>query len=359
MAKQPEGTRGEGKSASAGRPRWRIPLIVALLAVGAAGAVYAVVVTAGREVTDNAYVHAEEYAVSSRVPGTVVEVLVDTNQAVHAGELLVRLDPEGPTIQLRMARLAVETARMHLEEAQIAERAAEAEERLIEAKLDQARVDLGRAEILWKKRTIPKEQYDRSQTEHRVLVAQKRVAEAKKALAKARVDTSRTAQENAQAQLARAELNLSYTEIHSPADGYVARKSVETGRVVQPGVPLLSVVDLSDIWVEANFKEVQLGHIRPGLTAEITLDAFPDRTFRGHVDTIRAGTGSVFSLFPPENATGNWVKVVQRVAVKVLFEDYRPEPAGPVLRAGMSASVKVVLEDGPRLPRLLSSLGFQ
>jgi membrane fusion protein (multidrug efflux system) len=140
--------------------------------------------------------------------------------------------------------------------------------------------------------------------------------------------------QQAQAALAQAELNLQYATLKVPTDGVVSRKTVEVGQVVQPGQPLLALVDLSDVWVTANFKETQLKSMRPGQSASVEVDALGGQEFKAHVDSIAAATGAKFSLLPPENATGNYVKVVQRIPVKIVFEpgqdpDHR-------LRPGMS-----------------------
>jgi membrane fusion protein (multidrug efflux system) len=144
--------------------------------------------------------------------------------------------------------------------------------------------------------------------------------------------------ENARAAVAEAELQLSYTKIVAPEDGRVTMKSIEIGQLAQVGQPMMALVT-SDLWVTANFKETQLDQIRPGQPAEITIDAYPGRTFRGHVDSIQSGSGAAFSLLPPENATGNYVKVVQRVPVKIVFDE-QPEPA-LALGPGMSAEPEV------------------
>jgi multidrug efflux pump subunit AcrA (membrane-fusion protein) len=146
----------------------------------------------------------------------------------------------------------------------------------------------------------------------------------------------------AQAELAMAELQLAYTEVRAPVDGVISKRTVEIGQVVQPGQPLLAIVPLHEVWVLANFKETQLGRVRPGMRADVEIDGFPDKVFHGTVESISAGTGARFSLLPPENATGNWVKVVQRVPVKILLEHKEvgnPQP----LRAGMSAAVTIRL----------------
>src|SRR5207249_77133 len=144
----------------------------------------------------------------------------------------------------------------------------------------------------------------------------------------------------AQADLAFAELQLQHTEVRTPIDGVVSKRSVEVGQVVQMGQPLLAIVPLHEVWVLANFKETQVARIRPGMRAEIRVDGLPDHPFAGIVDSLSAGTGARFSLLPPENATGNWVKVVQRVPVKIRLDSKQfgnPQP----LRAGMSVSATI------------------
>jgi membrane fusion protein (multidrug efflux system) len=147
----------------------------------------------------------------------------------------------------------------------------------------------------------------------------------------------------AHADLAVAELNVEHTEVRSPIDGVVAKRTVEVGHIVQMGQPLLAVVPLHDVWVVANFKETQLAGVRPGMPVTVAVDGVPGKTYRGTVDSIAAGTGARFSLLPPENATGNWVKVVQRVPVKIVLD--RKDVANPhTLRAGMSAYVTIKLK---------------
>jgi membrane fusion protein (multidrug efflux system) len=138
------------------------------------------------------------------------------------------------------------------------------------------------------------------------------------------------------------ELNLSYTKISAPADGRVTKKSVEIGNQVQTGQPLMAVVPLDDVYVVANYKETQLEKIKPGQKVEIKVDSYPSKTFYGKVDSIMAGTGAVFSLFPPENATGNYVKVVQRIPVKILLD--KDTDRQHILRIGMSVEPTVVIE---------------
>ena len=182
--------------------------------------------------------------------------------------------------------------------------------------------------------------------------AKQRVAEARAALARAESQLHQVAIKDAaatqaearlretQADLAFADLQLQYTEVRTPIDGVVSKRSVEVGQVVQMGQPLLAIVPLHDVWVLANFKETQVARIRPGMRAEVWVDGVPDRAFTGSVNSLSAGTGARFSLLPPENATGNWVKVVQRVPVKILL-DAREFGNPHTLRAGMSVIVTI------------------
>ena len=161
------------------------------------------------------------------------------------------------------------------------------------------------------------------------------------AVSEAQAETAGATTEQLRAQVAQAELELSYTKIYAPENGRVTRKSVEQGALVQVGQPLLAIVP-GDVWVTANFKENQIGRMTPGQTVEITVDAYPDKIFKGHVDSIQAGTGARFSLIPPENATGNYVKVVQRVPVKIVFDE-QPD-SKHMLAPGMSVVPEVVVK---------------
>ena len=169
-------------------------------------------------------------------------------------------------------------------------------------------------------------------------LAQANTAPQEVAVSEAQAATATASTEQLRAQLAQAELELSYTKIYAPEDGRVTRKSVEEGALVQIGQPLLAIVP-GDVWVTANFKESQIGGMTPGQPVEITVDAYPDKVFKGHVDSIQAGTGARFSLIPPENATGNYVKVVQRVPVKIVFDE-PPDPKH-MLAPGMSVVPEV------------------
>ncbi len=258
--------------------------------------------------------------------------------------------------------------------------AARAREREAEARNTLAQQTLARMKLLVSREEISRQQYDASvadaqaasagvdsaqaavaQAQQAVPVAGSHVAQARAAVAQAEaaVDAARTAPQEvassraqsgsalakaqkSQASLAQAELNLEYTTVLAPVKGVVSRKSVEPGQVIQPGQPLLSLVPLEDIWVTANFKETQLKKMRVGQAATIEVDAFGGREYRGHVDSIAAATGARFSLLPPENATGNYVKVVQRVPVKIVFE--KGQDPEHLLRPGMSVEPTVFVK---------------
>jgi membrane fusion protein (multidrug efflux system) len=186
-------------------------------------------------------------------------------------------------------------------------------------KLDQARGEAQQAAAALESQRAALAQAGRRVEESRAALANARSQRGQVPLREAQVEAARGRLAQAEANLKQAELNLAYTVIRAPMAGRVTRKTVEMGQVVQPGQPLLSVVDLDDVWVIANYKETELTHVRPGQRAAVTVDTYPGQVFRARVDSIQAGSGAVFSLLPPENATGNFVKVVQRVPVKLVF----------------------------------------
>jgi len=340
--------------------------------------------------TDDAFVEGAIHIISSRVPGTISSVLVRNNQPVNTGDMLVELEKEILSQKLVEAQASFEAEKKRLEErkllveakkagieaarasfdkvlsskaelqAMVSVRAAEVSARSASRK--QAELDLDRAENLLKKEVIPKERYDRAKTRHDgaqasleaalKLKLQSEVAlkahessirqvratlEAEKTLflqSQTSIETQQEIVRRRQAQMEMAKLSLSYTDVKAPAAGKVTRRSVEVGNQVQVGQPLMSVVSLESAYIVANYKETRLQHIKPGLAVKIRIDAYPNKKFTGKVDSIMAGTGSAFSLFPAENASGNYVKVVQRVPVKIVFDNL--EETRGFLRVGMS-----------------------
>jgi len=319
--------------------------------------------------TDDAYIDGRIHLVSARVQGTVAEVRVRDNQPVKAGEPLLLIDPEpfavresaaasavsGGAADLVAARKDVEAAKAQLLQLSAGIQAARARTAFSAARLSQASRDAVRMRQLFEKQVVSREAFEKAQTDAETAKAQDDLAKEELLLAEAAIPTqkaqiaqreARVAQQEAQLRqresaLAESKLYHRYTAVLSPADGYVTRKSVEAGQVVSPGQSLLAVAALDNVWVVANFKETDIERIRPGQEVEIRVDTYKGKKFKGTVDSIMAGTGSAFALFPPENASGNYVKVVQRVPVKIFLT--RGEDPGHVLRIGMSVVPTVLV----------------
>jgi membrane fusion protein, multidrug efflux system len=370
-----------------------------------------------RESTDDAQIDGHITPIASKIYGKVANVLVDDNQAVKAGQVLVKIDPRDYQAAVDQAKAALELAESEARSAgvdvprtaeNVASGTSSADAQLLGAQADAAsaqatyeqaqtadlayaqanvnksmanaalaQADLARYKPLMERDEISKQQYDAAKAnadatasalkadQEKLAQAQRNVEVVKAQLdaAKARVMQARAGVEgaladkkqvgmrtaDAQAKVAKvaqarasldaAQLNLSYTEVVAPVDGVATHKQVETGQIVQAGQGLLVVVPLQDVWVTANFKETQLRNMHAGQKAEVRVDTY-GKTFSGHVDSIAGATGGVLSLLPPENATGNYVKVVQRIPVKIVLD---PVPADKaVLRPGMNVDATVI-----------------
>ena len=325
--------------------RWRWPVMVGgPLLILAAVAVF--VLTSGRsESTDNAYVQAEKVPVSASINGRVVDVLVHENQRVKKGDVLFRLDTQDLQTSLAQAQAELATARtevMSLRAAyqqQLASIAAARETAAHAAREAVRQRNLVTAGVASAQQAADA-QHAADQAQRMLAVSQSQAAVALANLggdANRPVDRHPTVMQ-AQAELQRARLNVSYTEVYAPSDGIVTRvEQMPVGTYLnasQTGFWLLS----GQPWVEANFKEDQLAHMKVGQAVSIKVDAYPDANLTGHVASFSPGTGSAFSALPAQNATGNWVKVVQRLPVRISFDKPPPGMAG---RAGLSAKVKV------------------
>jgi membrane fusion protein, multidrug efflux system len=310
--------------------RWGAGLAaLSLLAVGATKYLRH---AAAFETTDDAYLDARLHAVSARVNGTVVEVLTDDNRTTQREETLIKLDPSDFEVRLEEARsglasaqASVAQAQAQIAQAQGAVGQAAAFIAQTRAQQTKASIDLRRADVLTKQNVTPQAEYDTASANTAVALANsasarssQHVAWAALHAAQANLRVSLAKRSAAEAAVHDAELQLSYTRVLAPADGRVGKKSVEVGQRVQPGQALLAVVDAA-VWVVANFKESQLTHMRPGQPVEIGVDAIAGHTFTGTIESFAPGTGATFSLLPPDNATGNFTKVVQRVPVKIRF----------------------------------------
>jgi membrane fusion protein, multidrug efflux system len=294
--------------------------------------------------------------------------LAEAESTLTSLELGVPLEISQTTQRVRGAQSQLESLRKNLDRVLKDEEAASQDLRRAEAVYDLSMIDLRRTKELAKSKVVPDSRLDEAETTVRSNDAQVGAARAKLesvrkqrasleaeidglkanvalaatgedvAVIKARqVEAQKAKVDLAKSRLKQAELELSYTTVASPADGHVTQKRVEPGLMVSKGQPLMAVVPLSleELWITANYKETQLTRVHPGQEVVIKVDTFPDLELRGKVDSIMAGTGSVFSLFPPENATGNFVKVVQRIPVKITL-DLKGQPTPPSLRIGMS-----------------------
>lgn len=291
--------------------------------------------------TDDAYVKGHIYTVASRIPGILLTMDVLENQAVKDGQTVATLDPRDYDAALVKAEasLGEATADVTVKEAKIAQ--ARAQISAATSQIDLASSDLARMGALYDRQSIPKQKLDQAVTAEAVAKAQLSTTEKTISFGSAELEVSRRKVETAKAQLEQARLQRSYCTIVSPVTGVISRKMAETGNVVAPGQPLFAVVplELDDIWVEANFKETQLKNVRPGQPCVLRADIDKGREVQGTVDSISAGTGAAFSLLPPENATGNWVKVVQRVPVKIRINP--GSDPGHTLRVGLSVQVAI------------------
>jgi membrane fusion protein (multidrug efflux system) len=379
-------------SGGTNRKRKKIALIVfgVVLLLGAIAGFFYVCYTKTHISTDDAFVHGTVHTVAPKIPGTVLVIKISDNEFVHTGDLLVELEPDiyEQKVREETANLKSEESKASEIEAQIevqkkkiisaeanlaralaakdelaaAVKARGAEAEAKRAMLNQAQLDLRRAENLIREEVISRSRYDNAKTAfdtalsdlnaseemrrqaevslraHESTIAQAGAALKAESAVLNQLHASLKAQKDQagrrEAQLELAKLNLSYTHIISPGDGYVTSKSVEIGNQVAVGQPLMAIVPLSDTYVVANYKETEVKRIKPGQKVKIEVDAYPNKEFWGRVDSIMAGTGAVFSLFPPENATGNYVKIVQRIPVKIVLE----KGADPdhLLRVGMS-----------------------
>jgi len=388
------------------RGRYRALIVVLILgAILAVGGYFFWQYSQTFESTDDAEVEAHLVGVSTRIQGTVIAVHAEENEAVHQGQVLVEIDPrdyqiaveqaqadlgqaqagiqvENPNVPITVttSETAVSTTQSDVANANAGVAAAErdmaaAEARLREAEANNAKAqgDVVRYRALVDKDEVPREQYDTvvaaakaqaaavdsarasaeaaqkvvDQRRAQLAQAQSRLNQANRnaprqvAVSRANLHMRQASAKSAKVRLDKALLDLSYTTVPAPVDGIVSKRSVEIGATVQPGQQLFTIAQISDLWVTANFKETQLRRMRPGQRVTISVDAF-DRDYSGYIESMPAATGAIASLLPPENATGNYVKVVQRLPVRIRFD--KNQQGLERLRPGMSVDPKVWLQ---------------
>jgi membrane fusion protein (multidrug efflux system) len=318
--------------------------------------------SSGRYVaTDDAYVQAGTVAVSTDVPGRVVAVEVLNNQYVKAGDVLFRLDDRPYRAAVEQAEAQLANARLQVEAMRATYRQRLADLAGAQETLNYQQREYERQKQLLSSHVTSQSSFD--QVQNRWTTARQQVTQVEQQMANALANLGGrpdlpTEQhpmvQQTQAQLDQAKLNLGYTVIRAPANGIVTNvDKLPVGNYLAASTPAFALVETDRPWVEANFKETELAHMKPGDEATVTVDAYPDTTFKARVASVSPGTGSMFSVLPAQNATGNWVKVVQRLPVRLEVEDMSPEQP---LRAGMSADVSVDTQYRSPLARTLASL---
>jgi len=311
--------------------------------------------TRGRfiETTDDAYVGGNVTAISPHVAGFVSEIAVTDNQHVEAGQLLIRLDARDYRAALEHAQAALAARRAALANLQ-------AQRTLQESTIQQATADLAArtaratftgvdarryallAQTSAGSRQEAQKSFDLDQEAQAALASARAGLDAAKqqlVVLDAGIKQAAAAVAEAEADVQTARLNLGYTEIRSPVDGYIGNRAAQLGSYVAAGAYLVSVIPAGGLWVDANFKEDQLARMRPGQPATVIADALPGRVFHGHVQSLAPGAGAIFSVIPPENATGNFTKIVQRVAVRIALDD--ADARLGAIRPGLSITARV------------------
>lgn len=348
----PESATEQAEPAPAKPRRWgRIALMAAVpLAMLIAGGIYWLSLQ-GQVSTDNAYVQQDRVAVSAEVGGQIVEVAVEDGQRVAAGALLFRIDPEPYRVQIAQANAAIAQAQANVTALSNSSDLSGASVSAAREDIAFAEANFARKDELYNRGFLTKTEHDaaehavqQAREELRIALAQQ--AEARAKLARGAAVPGKNPQVAAgEAQRAAAELNLRRTEIRAPVAGVVSQADrLQIGQQVMQGLPVVTIVREASSYVEANFKETELEDMRIGQPAEIRVDAYPDVVLRGHVASIGAGTGSEFSVLPAQNATGNWVKVTQRVPVRIRIDSNSPRQ----LIAGLSTEVTVFTDGRER-----------
>jgi membrane fusion protein (multidrug efflux system) len=338
-------------------------LVAALVAAGAvAWIAFEFLVASKQQFTDNAYVMGHVTQVTPQIAGTVLDVKAEETDRVQAGQALIRLDPADASVALsqaeaQLAQTVRDTAALYAQTQQLAElwQVKKAEAARAHADVERLQADVQRRQPLLQSGAVGQEEFDRSA---RLLEAARQNLSAAQAAVRAAQEQWQASQSQTQgvplqrhpnvlkavAHLREADLTMQRVTIRSPIAGHVVKRNVQTGHRVQPGAPLMTVVSLDQLWVDANFKEGQLNDIRIGQPVEMESDVYGSKvTFHGKVVGLGAGTGSAFALLPAQNATGNWIKVVQRVPVRISLDPQ--ELAKHPLRVGLSMEVTIDTHD--------------
>ena len=330
-------------------------VVIPLLVVAATIGVW--LQTGGVVSTDDAYVRSDKIAIVPQVSGRVVEVDVSENQPVKAGQVLFRIDPEPYQLGVDRSAAELSAARLEIDSLKAVYRSRLAQLKAAQDSEDYWTKEFGRQHELVGNHDVSVSKYEQvhnfmDMARYMADSMQQQANQTLEALG-GNINLPTDQHPKVKAAIAahdRALLELSYTAVKAPVAAIVAQEDLQPGTWAQAGMPLFDVISTQDVRVEANFKETDLTDVRPGQPVEFTVDTYPDRVFHGHVASIAPATGAVFALLPAQNATGNWVKVVQRIPVRIAID---AEPGAPPLRSGMSADVDIVTGGKHRLSDLL------
>ena len=323
---------GEDHRPSYKKKRVIVPAITAVIFFLAG--IYFMIHSIYYQSTDDAFVEGHIVSIAPRVSGPVEQMLIDDNMPVKKGQLLIVIDPNDYEVKLAQtkAKLAEAKAALNISEKDITRSKSELQESSHDvastsSKLDFAKKDYKRYSEMYKEGISSKQDYDSSKTgltvaksNYRSAMEKEKASKAMLESAKAKKEASIADIERLEAEVKECELNLSYTKIYAPQDGLITNRNVEKGNYVQVAQPMFAIVP-EKVWVVANFKETQLTNMKKGQPVQIKIDTYPGKKFKGHVDSIQRATGAKASLFPPENAVGSYVKIVQRVPVKIVFDE--------------------------------------
>lgn len=302
--------------------------------------------------TDNAQIQRQIVPINSRVQGYIKEIRFKEYEPVKTGDTLVIIEDADMRLRVAQARADYQNALAGRSVANRSVEVASANVAVSDASISEAKILMGNAAVdleryckLLEKNAVTRQQYDRAETDYKakkarydMLARQRSATSSAMAEPRQRIAQNDAGIELAKALLETAELNLSYTVITAPCDGYASRKEIQVGQLVQPGQTLLDVVDSSELWIAANYKETQMKHIHSGSEVDIKVDAIPDKTFKGKVVALSSATGAVLSLLPQDNSAGNFVKVRQRIPVRIELTDTTDMS---LLRAGMNVECEV------------------
>ncbi len=331
------------------RRKWILGLLILVVAAGLVIGIPVYLHYRSTHVTtQDAFIDGHVHYVTSRIPGEIAELLVDDNQEVEAGQILMKLDTGDLETDVLIAQANLASVRNRVAAQIESASAVRAQASSLQAQVSYAEKQKGRATMLVRANAVTKADFDQAYSRwqslrEQMLAADRHVREVMAELGAPGPKGERADVALAEAKAAKAKLELGYATIRAPVRGVVTRRQVEVGQTIAPGQPLFAIVPLDGLYVTANYKETDLTQVRVGQKVTLHVDTYPGVDLHGCVDSIMAGTGAAFSLIPPENATGNFVKVVQRIPVKITFTPSGVDPVLPVLRIGMSVEPTILV----------------